>query len=106
MKELLNNAPKLLDHLDEESLNHFEKLQGYLSHAGIKFEINPCLVRGLDYYTKTVFEWVTDKLGAQGTICAGGRYDGLVEQLGGKKHPRYLVFLFWHGTNHSAHAAD
>jgi histidyl-tRNA synthetase len=87
MKDLIANAPKLLDHLDEESLQHFEKLQEYLKYAGINFEINPCLVRGLDYYTKTVFEWVTDKLGAQGTVCAGGRYDGLVEQLGGKPTP-------------------
>lgn len=87
MAHLIANAPKLIDHLDTESLKHFEKLQEYLSHAGVSFEINPCLVRGLDYYTKTVFEWVTDKLGAQGTICAGGRYDGLVEQLGGKPTP-------------------
>lgn len=87
MRELLNKAPKLLAHLDPDSLNHFEKLQEYLTHAGIGFEINSCLVRGLDYYTKTVFEWVTDKLGAQGTVCAGGRYDGLVEQLGGKPTP-------------------
>lgn len=87
MKELITNAPKLLDHLDDESLAHFDKLQTYLTHAGLNFEINPCLVRGLDYYTKTVFEWVTDKLGAQGTVCAGGRYDGLVQQLGGKSTP-------------------
>lgn len=87
MKGLINNAPKLLDFLDPESLNHFEKLQEYLTHVGVSFEINPCLVRGLDYYNRTVFEWVTDKLGAQGTVCAGGRYDGLVEQLGGKPTP-------------------
>jgi len=87
MLKIISNAPKLLDHLDDESLKHFEKLQEYLTHAGVNFEINPCLVRGLDYYTKTVFEWVTDRLGAQGTICAGGRYDGLVEQLGGKSTP-------------------
>lgn len=87
MKDLISNAPKLIEHLDEESIKHFEKLQEYLNHTGVKFEVNPCLVRGLDYYTKTVFEWVTDKLGAQGTICAGGRYDGLVEQLGGKATP-------------------
>lgn len=87
IKSIIKNAPKLLDHLDDESLKHFEKLQEYLTHAGVTYEINPCLVRGLDYYTKTVFEWVTDKLGAQGTICAGGRYDGLVEQLGGKPTP-------------------
>jgi histidyl-tRNA synthetase len=87
MKGLIANAPKLIDHLDQESLDHFEKLQEYLARAGVAFEINPCLVRGLDYYTKTVFEWVTDKLGAQGTVCAGGRYDGLVQQLGGKPTP-------------------
>ncbi|TAK74180.1 MAG: histidine--tRNA ligase [Gammaproteobacteria bacterium] len=84
LKHLIANAPKLLDHLDQASLQHFETLQQYLTQAGIAFEINPCLVRGLDYYSKTVFEWVTDKLGAQGTVCAGGRYDTLVEQLGGK----------------------
>lgn len=87
MKELIAHAPKLRDHLDQESKDHFEKLQEYLTHAGVPFEINPCLVRGLDYYTKTVFEWVTDKLGAQGSVCAGGRYDGLVQQLGGKPTP-------------------
>ncbi len=87
LKEIIKNAPKLLDHLDIESRDHFDKLQETLYHAGLTFDINPCLVRGLDYYTKTVFEWVTDKLGAQGTVCAGGRYDGLVEQLGGKPTP-------------------
>jgi histidyl-tRNA synthetase len=87
MRQLIEHAPKLLEHLDEESLKHFEKLQEYLTHAGIAFEINPFLVRGLDYYTKTVFEWVTRELGAQGTVCAGGRYDGLVEQLGGDPTP-------------------
>lgn len=87
LHSIIANAPKLLDHLDNASLNHFEKLQEYLVHTGVAFEINPCLVRGLDYYTKTVFEWVTDKLGAQGTVCAGGRYDGLVQQLGGKPIP-------------------
>jgi histidyl-tRNA synthetase len=87
MKELIANAPKLLDHLDPVSLVHFEKLQEYLAHSSVTFEINPCLVRGLDYYTKTVFEWVTESLGAQGTLCGGGRYDGLVEQLGGKPTP-------------------
>lgn len=87
LKKVIAQAPKLLSCLDGESLTHFEKLQTFLKHAGIPFEVNPCLVRGLDYYTKTVFEWVTDKLGAQGTVCAGGRYDGLVEQLGGKPTP-------------------
>lgn len=87
MKSVIDGAPKLLDFLDHESKMHFDKLQEYLMQADVSFEINPHLVRGLDYYTKTVFEWVTDKLGAQGAICAGGRYDGLVEQLGGKATP-------------------
>lgn len=87
MKHLIQHAPKLIDHLDEESHAHFEKLQEFLSQVGVPFEMNPCLVRGLDYYTKTVFEWVSDHLGAQGTVCGGGRYDGLVEQLGGKPTP-------------------
>jgi histidyl-tRNA synthetase len=81
------DAPSLIDHLDEESKVHFETLCARLSEAGIAYEVNPRLVRGLDYYNRTVFEWVTDSLGAQGTICAGGRYDGLVEQLGGKATP-------------------
>ncbi len=84
---VLKEAPSLLDFLDEESREHFEQLKAMLTAAGVKFEINPCLVRGLDYYCKTVFEWVTSSLGAQGTVCAGGRYDGLVEQLGGKATP-------------------
>lgn len=84
---LLVDAPKLHDYLDEESIEHFTELRRVLDAAGIKYEINQRLVRGLDYYCKTVFEWVTDKLGAQGTVCAGGRYDGLVEQLGGKPTP-------------------
>ncbi len=85
--DVIKNAPKLIDHLDEDSKEHFIKLQHYLKQAGINFTVNPCLVRGLDYYTKTVFEWITTELGAQGTVCAGGRYDGLVEQLGGKATP-------------------
>jgi histidyl-tRNA synthetase len=84
---LLNDAPALHDFLDEESHEHFNKLKALLDSAGIRYEVNPRLVRGLDYYGKTVFEWVTDKLGAQGTVCAGGRYDGLVEQLGGRATP-------------------
>jgi len=84
MRELIEAAPKLTEHLDEESRAHFDALCAILDGAGISYTINPCLVRGLDYYGKTVFEWVTDKLGAQGTVCAGGRFDGLVEQLGGK----------------------
>jgi histidyl-tRNA synthetase len=87
MQALIANAPKLVNYLDPESEQHFAKLQSYLKSAGVAFTINPCLVRGLDYYGKTVFEWVTQELGAQGTVCAGGRYDGLVEQLGGKHTP-------------------
>lgn len=87
MQELCAAAPKLIDYLGVESLAHFEGVQRVLRDAGVPFTINPRLVRGLDYYNLTVFEWVTDKLGAQGTVCAGGRYDGLVEQLGGKPTP-------------------
>lgn len=86
-QELLKQAPSLSDYLDEESREHFGRLKQLLDAAGIAYTVNPKLVRGLDYYSKTVFEWVTDKLGAQGTVCAGGRYDGLVEQLGGKSTP-------------------
>ncbi len=86
-QKLLDGAPDLFDYLDEESLAHFSSLKKLLNAAGVSYEINSRLVRGLDYYGKTVFEWVTDKLGAQGTVCAGGRYDGLVEQLGGKSTP-------------------
>ena len=87
LKEILDKAPALLDHLDDASRQQFEQLKMRLDATGIEYIINPRLVRGLDYYCKTVFEWVTDELGAQGTICAGGRYDGLVEQLGGKLTP-------------------
>lgn len=87
MQHVIQNAPKLIDYLDTESAAHFSILQQHLSAVGLKYTVNPCLVRGLDYYTKTVFEWVTDELGAQGTVCAGGRYDDLVEQLGGKTTP-------------------
>ncbi len=87
MQELCAAAPKLIDYLGEESLVHFEGVQRVLRDAGVPYTVNPRLVRGLDYYNLTVFEWVTDKLGAQGTVCAGGRYDGLVEQLGGKPTP-------------------
>ena len=87
VQALLENAPKLQDHLDPESAKHFAQLCERLDHLGISYRVNPKLVRGLDYYNATVFEWVTDTLGAQGTICAGGRYDGLVEQLGGKTAP-------------------
>ena len=87
MQALLADAPVLSDYLDDESKTHFSELTSMLDAAGITYEINPRLVRGLDYYCKTVFEWVTDKLGAQGTVCAGGRYDGLVKQLGGRPTP-------------------
>jgi len=87
MKSMIQRAPSLLDYLDTESAEDFERLKQYLDDAGIEYSINPRLVRGLDYYCKTVFEWVTDQLGAQGTVCAGGRYDGLVEQLGGRSTP-------------------
>ncbi len=87
MQALIEAAPKLADDLDEDSLKHFETVQALLRAAHIAYEINTRLVRGLDYYNRTVFEWVTDSLGAQGTICAGGRYDGLVSQLGGRPAP-------------------
>ncbi|VAX06308.1 Histidyl-tRNA synthetase [hydrothermal vent metagenome] len=84
MQALIEAAPKLNAHLDEASREHFVKLCVLLDTAGIQYKVNSRLVRGLDYYSKTVFEWVTDKLGAQGTVCAGGRFDGLVQQLGGR----------------------
>jgi histidyl-tRNA synthetase len=87
MRAVIAEAPQLPDYLDEESRVHFQALQAMLDAAGVPYQVNPRLVRGLDYYTKTVFEWVTDRLGAQGTVCAGGRYDGLVEQLGGRATP-------------------
>lgn len=87
--DIIKAAPQLLDYLDEESAAHFERLQQLLNEMAIPFVINTRLVRGLDYYCRTVFEWVTTELGSQGTICAGGRYDGLVEQLGGKATPGF-----------------
>jgi histidyl-tRNA synthetase len=87
VQALLNDAPRLSEYLDEESKAHFEGLCELLAQAGIPYTINERLVRGLDYYNRTVFEWVTTSLGAQGTVCAGGRYDGLVEQLGGRATP-------------------
>lgn len=87
MQNVVSGAPKLLDHLCDESREHFEALQSALQQCSIAFEINTRLVRGLDYYSHTVFEWVTNKLGSQGTVCAGGRYDGLTEQLGAKPTP-------------------
>ncbi|WP_372523998.1 histidine--tRNA ligase [Sulfuricaulis sp.] len=87
MQKVIAAAPSLYDHLDDASRGHFAHLGDYLRQAGIAFSVNPRLVRGLDYYTRTVFEWTTERLGAQSTVCAGGRYDGLVEQLGGKTAP-------------------
>ena len=87
MQPMIAAAPSLLDHLDEASIAHFSGLRALLDAAGIDYVVNPRLVRGLDYYNYTVFEWVTDRLGAQGTVCAGGRFDGLVEQLGGRSTP-------------------
>ena len=84
LKDIIAAAPKLLDHLDDESKQYFENLCAQLDALNIQYVINTSLVRGLDYYSQTVFEWVTDTLGAQGTVCAGGRYDGLIDQLGGK----------------------
>ena len=87
MQEMVNAAPKLIDYLDSESLAHFEGVQTILRHNNVPFRVNPRLVRGMDYYNRTVFEWVSDELGAQGTVCGGGRYDPLVEMFGGKFTP-------------------
>lgn len=84
MAAVVSEAPTLMEHLEQASLDHFDALRRGLDEAGVAYVLNPRLVRGLDYYSRTVFEWVTDQLGAQGTVCAGGRYDGLVEQLGGR----------------------
>ena len=89
MQALIEAAPQLPDYLDSESSEHFAAFCALLDAAGVAYEVNPRLVRGLDYYSKTVFEWVTDRLGAQGTVCAGGRYDGLVEYLGGRPVPAF-----------------
>ncbi len=89
LQTIINQAPQLLNYLDSESAEHFAQLQAILQQAGVGFVVNPRLVRGLDYYNRTVFEWVTTALGAQGTVCAGGRYDGLVEQIGGKATPAF-----------------
>ena len=86
-QEILSNAPRLMDFMDEESKNHFNGLLAYLDNNEVDYQINPRLVRGLDYYSNTVFEWITEDLGAQGTVCAGGRFDSLVEYLGGKPTP-------------------
>ena len=87
MKILISNAPKMIDHLDDESKIHFSTLKNYLDSLEIPFVVNPKLVRGLDYYNQTVFEWISNDLGSQGTICGGGRYDGLVEKMGGNPTP-------------------
>ena len=87
MQDLVNQAPRLMDHLGQESLDHFHRLRALLDAHGIEYQINPRLVRGMDYYNLSVFEFVTTELGSQGTVCAGGRYDGLFEQIGGKSVP-------------------
>ena len=87
LEGIIAAAPVMLDYLDEESAEHFATVQRLLDAAGIEYVVNPRLVRGLDYYTRTVFEWVTDALGSQGAVCSGGRYDGLVEKLGGRATP-------------------
>ena len=87
MQDVVQAAPVMLDYLDEESVEHFAGLRALLDAAGVEFEVNPRLVRGLDYYSRTVFEWITDALGSQGAVCSGGRYDGLVEKLGGRATP-------------------
>ncbi len=87
MQDLADRAPKLSDHLGADSIAHFRELKAYLDNAGIAYTVNPRMVRGLDYYNLTVFEWITDQLGAQGTVCGGGRYDGMIELFGGKPAP-------------------
>ncbi len=115
IQEVIATAPKLADDLDEESLKHFEDLQDLLRNAGVDFSINTRLVRGLDYYNDVVYEWTTTRLGAQGTVCAGGRYDGLIAQIGGKPAPacgfamgieRLLALLADAGTTAPAGIAD
>ena len=87
LRDIVANAPVMVDFLDAESAAHFDGLQSLLTAAGIEYRVNPRLVRGLDYYNRTVFEWITDALGSQGAVCSGGRYDGLVEKLGGRATP-------------------
>jgi histidyl-tRNA synthetase len=115
MQEMIARAPKLADDLDEVSLKHFEELQDLLRNAGVHFGINTRLVRGLDYYNDVVYEWTTTRLGAQGTVCAGGRYDGLIAQIGGKPAPacgfamgieRLLALLGYAGTAAPARVVD
>ncbi len=115
MQTLVDKAPRLMDYLDVDSLTHFQSVEQILTTAGIDFTINPRLVRGLDYYNHTVFEWITDRLGAQGTVCGGGRYDGLVAQIGGKPSPgvgfslgceRVIALLQESGNSISRRAPD
>ena len=115
MQEMVNAAPKLLDYLEGESLAHFEGVQQILRHANIPFVVNPRLVRGMDYYNRTVFEWVTDQLGSQGTVCGGGRYDPLIEMFGGKPTPacgfamgveRVLELMKANGEAHARNQCD
>jgi histidyl-tRNA synthetase len=115
MQDVIAAAPKLADDLDDDSRRHFEELQALLKNAGIGFVVNDRLVRGLDYYNDVVYEWTTTRLGAQGTVCAGGRYDGLIEQIGGKPAPacgfamgieRLLALLGESGVGVPSRAAD
>jgi histidyl-tRNA synthetase len=115
MKEVIAAAPKLGDDLDDDSMRHFEALQGLLRNSAVEFVVNDRLVRGLDYYNDAVYEWTTTRLGAQGTVCAGGRYDGLIEQIGGKPAPacgfamgieRLLALLTDAGVAPALRAAD
>lgn len=114
MRDVIDAAPSLLDYLDADSKQHFAGFTALLDRAGLAYEINPRLVRGLDYYGLTVYEWVTDSLGAQGTVCAGGRYNSLVELLGGKPTPAVgfalglerLLLLLKDAGNSEAFAAD
>ena len=87
LESLISGAPKMIDYLDDDSNHHFNALKNYLESLDISYKVNPKLVRGLDYYNQTVFEWISNDLGAQGTICGGGRYDGLVEKMGGNATP-------------------
>jgi len=114
-QQIVADAPTLMEYLGEETRSHFEHIRQGLDEAGVAYSVNPRLVRGLDYYNRTVFEWITEDLGAQGTVCAGGRYDGLVEQLGGRPTPAFgfamgverlveLMSLAGHGTEASIDA--
>lgn len=115
LKDVISSAPKLSEYLDDVSNQHMQTLYGILDSAGVEYTVNPHLVRGLDYYCLTVFEWVTDELGAQGTVCAGGRYDNLVEEIGGQPTSaigmslgmeRLVILLQEHGLDIKPEAAD